>query len=49
MRLRAVYQREEMKVSGWSEQVVSRLRGVSSLHGRGELLRELARMGFGLR
>ena len=38
-----------MKASGWSEQVVSRLRNVSSLHGREELLGELARMGFGLR
>lgn len=48
-RLGAFYQREGMKASGWSEQVVSRLRNVSSLHGREELLGELARMGFGLR
>jgi len=38
-----------MKASGWSEQVVSRLRSVSSLHGREKLLGQLARMGFGLR
>ncbi|WP_229608957.1 nitroreductase family protein [Pseudomonas putida] len=48
-RLAAFYQRKGMKASGWSEQVVSRLRNVSSLHGREELLAELARMGFGLR
>lgn len=48
-RLGAFYQREGMKASGWSEQVVSRLRNVSSLHGREELLGELSRMGFGLR
>lgn len=48
-RLGAFYQREGMKASGWSEQVISRLRSVSSLHGREELLAELARMGFGLR
>ncbi|MDG9883818.1 oxygen-insensitive NADPH nitroreductase [Pseudomonas sp. GD04058] len=48
-RLGAFYQREGMKASGWSEQVVSRLRNVSSLHGREALLGELARMGFGLR
>lgn len=48
-RLGAFYEREGMKASGWTEQVVSRLRSVSSLHGREELLGELARMGFGLR
>lgn len=48
-RLGAFYQREGMKASGWSEQVVNRLRGVSSLHGREELVAELKRMGFGLR
>jgi len=47
-RLGAFYQREGMKASGWSEQVVSRLRSVSSLHGREELVGELKRMGFGL-
>lgn len=45
----AFYQREGMKASGWSEQVISRLRNVSSLHGREELLDELGRMGLGLR
>ncbi|MDZ4021073.1 NADPH-dependent oxidoreductase [Pseudomonas sichuanensis] len=48
-RLGAFYQREGMSASSWSEQVISRLRNVSSLHGREELLGELARMGFGLR
>ncbi|MEE4742356.1 NADPH-dependent oxidoreductase [Pseudomonas alliivorans] len=48
-RLGAFYEREAMKASGWTEQVVSRLRSVSSLHGREELLGQLARMGFGLR
>ncbi|MCI3945730.1 Nitroreductase [Pseudomonas syringae] len=48
-RLGAFYQREGMKASGWSEQVVNRLRSVSSLHGREELVEELKRMGFGLR
>nr|WP_314482754.1 oxygen-insensitive NADPH nitroreductase [uncultured Pseudomonas sp.] len=48
-RLGAFYQREGMKASGWSEQVVSRLRSVASLHGREALLDELKRMGFGLR
>lgn len=48
-RLGAFYQREGMNAAGWSEQVVSRLRSVSNLHGREELLGELARMGFGLR
>jgi len=47
--LGAFYQREGMKASGWSEQVVSRLRSVSSLHGREQLVEELKRMGFGLR
>ncbi|WP_057430029.1 NADPH-dependent oxidoreductase [Pseudomonas syringae group genomosp. 3] len=48
-RLGAFYQREGMKASGWSEQVVNRLRSVSTLHGREELVEELKRMGFGLR
>jgi len=48
-RLGAFYQREGMKASGWSEQVVSRLRSVASLHGREALHDELKRMGFGLR
>ncbi|MBP1143210.1 nitroreductase [Pseudomonas sp. PvP027] len=48
-RLGAFYQREGMKASGWSEQVVNRLRSVSNLHGREELVEELKRMGFGLR
>ncbi|MGN8260186.1 oxygen-insensitive NADPH nitroreductase [Pseudomonas sp. SMSB3] len=48
-RLGAFYHREGMKAGGWSEQVVSRLREVSSLHGREALLGELKRMGFGLR
>lgn len=48
-RLGAFYHREGMKASGWSEQVVSRLRSVASLHGREALLDELKRMGFGLR
>lgn len=48
-RLGAFYQREGMKASGWSEQVVNRLRSVSNLHGREELAEELKRMGFGLR
>lgn len=48
-RLGAFYQREGMKASGWSEQVVNRLRSVSNLHGREELVAELKRMGFGLR
>ncbi|HDS1743921.1 MULTISPECIES: oxygen-insensitive NADPH nitroreductase [Pseudomonas] len=48
-RLGAFYDREGMKAGSWSEQVVSRLSNVSSLHGREELLGKLARMGFGLR
>ncbi|CAI3802720.1 hypothetical protein DBADOPDK_03115 [Pseudomonas sp. MM223] len=48
-RLGAFYQREGMKASGWSDQVVSRLQKVSNLHGREALLGELNRMGFGLR
>ncbi|NWD71788.1 NADPH-dependent oxidoreductase [Pseudomonas gingeri] len=48
-RLGAFYQREGMKASGWSEQVINRLRRVSNLHGREELVEELKRMGFGLR
>ncbi|WP_363806803.1 nitroreductase family protein [Pseudomonas brassicacearum] len=48
-RLGAFYQREGMNASDWSEQVINRLRNVSSLHGRAELLGELARRGFGLR
>jgi nitroreductase len=48
-RLGAFYQREGMKVSGWSEQVVNRLRNVSNLQGREALVAELTRMGFGLR
>lgn len=48
-RLGAFYQREGMKASGWSEQVMNRLRSVSNLHGREELVDELKRMGFGLR
>lgn len=47
--LGAFYKREGMKASGWSEQVINRLRSVSSLHGREELVEELKRMGFGLR
>ncbi|WP_439868973.1 hypothetical protein [Pseudomonas syringae] len=47
--LGAFYQREGMKASGWSEQMVNRLRNVSNLHGREELVDELKRMGFGLR
>ncbi|RMU70503.1 Nitroreductase [Pseudomonas syringae pv. aptata] len=37
----AFYQRKGMKASGWSEQVMNILRGVSSLHGREELVAEL--------
>lgn len=48
-RLGAFYQREGMKASGWSEQVISRLRSVTNLHGREALVEELNRMGFGLR
>ncbi|MEB0064909.1 NADPH-dependent oxidoreductase, partial [Pseudomonas sp. RTC3] len=48
-RLGAFYQREGMKSSGWSEQVINRLQSVSNLHGREELVEELKRMGFGLR
>jgi hypothetical protein len=48
-RLGAFYQREGMKASGWSEQVVNRLRSGSNLNGREELVEELKRMGFGLR
>lgn len=48
-RLGAFYQREGMTAAGWSEQVISRLRSVSSLHGREKLVEELSRMGFGLR
>lgn len=47
--LGAFYQREGLKASGWSEQVISRLRSVSNLHGREALVEELQRMGFGLR
>ncbi len=46
-RLGAFYQREGMKASGWSEQVVNRLRSVSNLHGREELVEELKRWGLG--
>lgn len=48
-RLGTFYQREGMKASGWSEQVINRLSGVANLHGREELVEELKRMGFGLR
>lgn len=48
-RLGAFYQREGMKASGWSEQVINRLSSVSNLHGREELVQELKAMGFGLR
>jgi nitroreductase len=48
-RLGAFYQQEGLKASGWSEQVISRLRNASSLHGREALVDELKRMGFGLR
>ncbi|MFC3606780.1 NADPH-dependent oxidoreductase [Stutzerimonas tarimensis] len=48
-RLGAFYQREGLKASGWSEQVINRLRSVSNLHGREKLVEELKRMGFGLR
>ncbi|UXZ94269.1 NADPH-dependent oxidoreductase [Pseudomonas phytophila] len=48
-RLGAFYQQEGMKAAGWSEQVVNRLRSISSLHGREELVRALQQMGFGLR
>ena len=48
-RLGAFYQREGLQASGWSEQVVNRLRSVDSLHGREALVEELNRMGFGLR
>lgn len=48
-RLGAFYQREGLKASGWSEQVINRLRSVSNLHGREALVEELNRMGFGLR
>jgi nitroreductase len=48
-RLGAFYQQEGMKASGWSEQVVSRLRDVANLHGREDLVGELKRLGFGLR
>lgn len=48
-RLGAFYKREGMKASGWSEQVINRLRSVASLHGREALVDELKRMGFGLR
>ena len=48
-RLGAFYEREGLKASGWSEQVVNRLRRSANLHGREELLGELTRMGFGLR
>lgn len=48
-RLGAFYQREGMKASGWSEQVVNRLSSVSNLHGRERLVEQMLRMGFGLR
>lgn len=48
-RLGAFYQQEGMKAAGWSEQVVNRLRSISSLHGREELVSALQQMGFGLR
>jgi nitroreductase len=48
-RLGAFYQREGMKASGWSEQVIDRLQSVTNLHGREALLEQLKRMGFGLR
>lgn len=48
-RLGAFYQRQGMKASGWSAQVIDRLRSVSNLHGREALVEELKRMGFGLR
>lgn len=48
-RLGAFYQQEGMKASGWSEQVISRLRSVANLNGREDLVEELTRLGFGLR
>ncbi len=48
-RLGAFYQREGLQASGWSEQVLNRLRSVSNLHGREALVDELNRLGFGLR
>ena len=48
-RLGAFYQREGMKASGWSEQIVNRLSSVSNLHGRERLVDQMLRMGFGLR
>ncbi|PVZ19684.1 MULTISPECIES: NADPH-dependent oxidoreductase [unclassified Pseudomonas] len=48
-RLGAFYQREGMKASGWSEQVVTRLQSVANLHGRERLVEQLKRLGFGLR
>jgi hypothetical protein len=40
-RLGAFYQREGMKASGWSEQVISRLNSVSNLHGRERLVDQM--------
>ena len=48
-RLGAFYQREGLKASGWSEQVINRLQSVSNLHGRERLVEALSTMGFGLR
>lgn len=48
-RLGAFYEQEGLKAAGWSEQVISRLRSASSLHGREHLVRQLTQLGFGLR
>jgi nitroreductase len=48
-RLGAFYRQEGLKAAGWSEQVITRLRSVDNLHGREDLVKELARLGFGLR
>lgn len=48
-RLGAFYEREGMNASGWSEQVINRLRSASALHGRERLVEKLRRLGFGLR
>jgi nitroreductase len=48
-RLGAFYKKEGLKAASWSEQVVNRLRSADSLHGREELVKELTRLGFGLR
>lgn len=48
-RLGAFYAQEGLRASGWSEQVLARLRSVAALHGRDALSEKLKSLGFELR